>query len=85
MTPQVHDDQAAEADAARAVRLGYSGKLCVHPRQVPVVAQAFAPTPEQVSWAQRILHAVTDGVAVVDGAMVDRPVLLRAREVIARH
>jgi citrate lyase subunit beta/citryl-CoA lyase len=85
VTPQVHDDQALDVDVARAVRLGYAGKLCVHPRQVPRVAQAFVPSTDQVDWARRVLSAVTDGVAMVDGAMVDRPVLLKAREIVARY
>jgi citrate lyase beta subunit len=85
VTPQVNDDDALGVDVRRAVRLGYAGKLCIHPRQVPLVVRAFAPSADQVSWAQRVLGAVSDGVAVVDGAMVDRPVLLRAREVMVRH
>jgi citrate lyase subunit beta/citryl-CoA lyase len=84
VTADVSTDDAALRDSLRAVRLGFSGKLCVHPRQVPVVAGAFAPTAEQVAWAEQITASVTDGVALVDGAMVDRPVILRARNVLAR-
>jgi citrate lyase subunit beta / citryl-CoA lyase len=68
----------------RAARLGFSGKLCVHPSQVPAVHQAFAPSADQITWAQRILGAVSEGIGVVDGAMVDRPVLLRAHQILAR-
>jgi citrate lyase subunit beta/citryl-CoA lyase len=84
VTPDVSNDDAVLEDSLRAARLGYSGKLCVHPRQVPVVAGVFAPSPEQVDWANRILASVAEGVALVDGAMVDRPVILRARNILAR-
>jgi citrate lyase subunit beta/citryl-CoA lyase len=84
VTPDVSNDDAVLADSVRAARLGFSGKLCVHPRQVPVVAHAFAPTSDQVAWAERILSSVSEGVALVDGAMVDRPVILRARNILAR-
>jgi citrate lyase beta subunit len=70
-------------DATRAARLGFGGKLCVHPSQVPEVHAAFAPTPEQVAWATTILGSVREGVGVVDGAMVDRPVILRARRILS--
>ena len=84
VTPDVNNDRAAEHDAARAVRLGFSGKLCVHPRQVPIVQTAFAPTTQQVEWAQRILCSINEGVGLVDGAMVDRPVMLRAQHLLDR-
>jgi citrate lyase subunit beta / citryl-CoA lyase len=84
VTPDVSNDDAALEDSLRAARLGFSGKLCVHPRQVPVVAGAFAPSSEQIDWAKRILASVAEGVALVDGAMVDRPVILRARNIMGR-
>jgi citrate lyase subunit beta / citryl-CoA lyase len=84
VTADVRNPSAAARDAARAARLGFSGKLCVHPSQVPVVHQAFAPSADQITWAQRILGAVSEGVGVVDGAMVDRPVLLRAQQILDR-
>lgn len=84
VTANISDDQSAAEDSLRAVRLGFSGKLCVHPRQVPVVARAFAPSAQQVNWAERILASVSEGIALVDGAMVDRPVILRAKDILAR-
>ena len=75
------------ADALRARRLGFGAKLCIHPRQVPVVEAAFAPSAEEVAWATRVLDAAqaAHGAAVaVDGRMVDRPVLLRARRLLGR-
>ncbi|WP_252975883.1 aldolase/citrate lyase family protein [Janibacter melonis] len=64
-------------------RGGMGGKLCIHPDQVEVVRQAFAPTAEEVAWARLVLEG-GDGVDVADGQMVDRPVLLRAQALLAR-
>ena len=80
------DDPARlAADAARARQLGFGGKLCIHPKQVPGVNAAFSPSEAEVGWAKRVLEAAgrANGAAVaVDGKMVDRPVLLRARAVL---
>lgn len=78
------DDEGLRAEAAAARRLGFTGKLCIHPRQVAAVQAAFAPTAGELAWARRVL-AETHGsaaVANVDGAMVDKPVLDRARRVL---
>jgi|tagenome__1003787_1003787.scaffolds.fasta_scaffold20897689_2 citrate lyase subunit beta/citryl-CoA lyase len=80
-------DRATTAAAAReAVRAGFTGKLCIHPRQVPPVNEVFRPAAEAVSWAQRVLTAAeTQGTGAfrLDGEMVDAPVVARARAVIA--
>lgn len=69
------------ADIRHARRLGFSGKLCIHPRQVPVVQKGFAPTEEELSWARRVLES-GESVSTVDGQMVDRPLLDRARRLL---
>jgi citrate lyase subunit beta/citryl-CoA lyase len=84
VTAEIRDMNVTAHDAAWAAGLGYSGKLCVHPAQVPVVNDAFAPPADQVEWATRVVEAVTGGVAVIDGRMVDRPVLTRARQILGR-
>jgi citrate lyase subunit beta / citryl-CoA lyase len=50
-------DDAAQlsADTLRARRLGFGGKLCIHPKQVAPVNAAFAPSPEELAWAKRVL------------------------------
>ncbi|CAN5276272.1 CoA ester lyase [soil metagenome] len=78
-------DSEAVAEAARlARRFGMGGKLCIHPAQVPVVAQAFRPTEAEVARARALLAAASDdGAASFDGQMIDRPVLERARQIVA--
>jgi citrate lyase subunit beta/citryl-CoA lyase len=86
VTVEVSDEIRVGADAARAVELGFGGKLCIHPRQVAVVNAAFSPTQAEFDWAQRVVAAMqaAGGAAVaVDGKMVDKPVLLRAQAVLA--
>jgi citrate lyase subunit beta/citryl-CoA lyase len=80
-------DDAAQlrADTLRARRLGFGAKLCIHPKQVPVVNAAFAPTAQEIEWAKRVLEAAeqSQGAAVaLDGRMVDKPVILRAQSLL---
>ncbi|MEU6087091.1 CoA ester lyase [Streptomyces sp. NPDC047085] len=83
VTTAVRDPDALGEDAAHARRLGFTGKLCVHPDQVAPAAAAFAPAPGELRWARRVLEA-GESVTTLDGQMIDRPVLERARSVLAR-
>lgn len=71
--------------AAYARSLGFAGKLCIHPRQVAAVAAGFAPQEQDVRWAHEVVEAAASaGAVAVAGHMVDRPVLERARRILAR-
>ncbi|WP_028849665.1 HpcH/HpaI aldolase/citrate lyase family protein [Thermocrispum municipale] len=72
------------ADTAHAVELGFTGKLCIHPRQIEHVHAALRPTDSELDWARRVVAAADGGVSVVDGQMVDRPVVLRAERLLSR-
>jgi citrate lyase subunit beta/citryl-CoA lyase len=81
----IDDPARLDEDSLRARRLGFGGKLCIHPRQVARVNQSFSPGAAEVAWARRVLGAAAaaDGAAVaMDGKMVDKPVILRARAVL---
>jgi citrate lyase subunit beta/citryl-CoA lyase len=85
VTVALDDPSVVEADAATAAGLGFGGKLCIHPRQVSAVNAGFSPSEEDVRRARRILDSVTGGGAGrLDGEMVDRPVVERARLVLQR-
>lgn len=86
VTARLDDSAALEADLELSRTLGFTGKLCIHPRQVAPVNEAFSPTAEELAWARRVLDAVAadGGVAVVDGAMVDAPVVARAQRLVSR-
>jgi citrate lyase subunit beta/citryl-CoA lyase len=78
------DDEHFLADAAGGRDLGYQGKMCIHPRQVPLAHQVFTPTQAELSRAREILAAGQAAVAVVDGEMVDEVHVRMARAVLAR-
>ncbi|RPH67325.1 MAG: CoA ester lyase [Burkholderiales bacterium] len=81
----IDDAERLRDDVLRARRLGFGGKLCIHPRQVAGVNRHFAPSDAERDWAQRVLDAAaaSRGAAVaVDGKMVDKPVILRAQAIL---
>ncbi len=87
VTTDIHNAERVRVDTLRARRLGFSGKMCIHPKQVPIVNEFFAPTSEEEAWAKRVVEAsaVSPGAAIaVDGKMVDRPVLARAEVILAK-
>ena len=75
-----------EAEAAR--REGFTGKLAIHPGQVPVINAAFTPSAEEVAHAQAVVDAFDSdpdaGTLSVNGRMVDRPHLEQALRVLER-
>jgi citrate lyase subunit beta / citryl-CoA lyase len=82
----IDDAEALHTDVQRARRLGFGGKLCIHPKQLAGVHRGFAPSADELAWAQRVLaaSAAAGGAAIaVDGKMVDRPVLLRAERILS--
>lgn len=79
------DASRVAADTAASLRAGFTAKLCIHPAQIAVVHDSLLPTPSDVDWARRVIEAANDeGVSAVGGRMVDRPVLLRAEDIIRR-
>jgi citrate lyase subunit beta/citryl-CoA lyase len=76
----------AEAEAAR--RMGFAGKSCIHPSQIPIANEVFAPRAEEIAYAEKILAAARDaanrGLAVftMDGQMIDEPIIAQARAII---
>lgn len=87
VTPSTDDIERITDDAERAKRMGFGGKLCIHPKQVSIVKDAFMPSSEEVSWARRVIEAdqASKGGAVkLDGRMIDRPVVLLAQRTLIR-
>jgi citrate lyase beta subunit len=71
------DDEGLRRHASIARGLGYDGKSCIHPAQIPVLHEVFAPSQEEVGWARRVVEAWRTldgerrGVLVVDGEMIE--------------
>ncbi len=86
VTPSTDDIERITDDAQRAKRMGFGGKLCIHPKQVSLVKAAFMPTAEELSWAERVIaadKASKGGAIKLDGRMIDRPVVLLAQRTLA--
>jgi citrate lyase subunit beta / citryl-CoA lyase len=75
-----------EAEEAR--RDGFSGKMAIHPVQVPIINEVFTPTADAIAKARAIIAAFDanpgKGTVAVGGVMHDRPHLARARQLLAR-
>jgi citrate lyase subunit beta/citryl-CoA lyase len=87
VTVDLKNDERLRVDTLRSLRFGFSAKLCIHPRQVAVVHQALRPTPDDIAWARRVLEAdaAAGGQAIqLDGKIVDLPLVLQARRLLAR-
>lgn len=87
VTSAIDDTARLRDDTLRALRFGFGGKLCIHPRQVGVVHDSLAPDAQAVEWARRVVaaDAASGGAAVqLDGRMIDLPVVLQARRTLAR-
>ena len=82
------DDEGLRAESEAARREGFTGKLAIHPAQVPVINAAFTPSGDEVRHAEEIVAAFEAhpdaGVLSVGGRMVDRPHLVQARRVLER-
>ncbi len=80
----VGDMDALLESVIEAKALGFEGKGCIHPRQIPVVHQGFAPTEDEIKKAKRIVLAFEDaerrglGVVSLGSKMIDPPVVKRA-------
>ncbi len=89
VTFQYKDEALTRQDAKRAFAMGFDGKWCIHPVQVPLVNEAFTPDDETVAWAQKVVAAHEQGerekkgAVVVEGEMVDMATVRVARRVLA--
>jgi citrate lyase subunit beta/citryl-CoA lyase len=83
------DDEGTRISAQWAKRLGYQGKMVLHPQQLPVVAEVFAPSADEITWAQTVVAAFAEHEAkgisafkLEDGTFVDYPVVHRAQSIL---
>jgi citrate lyase subunit beta/citryl-CoA lyase len=85
VTADFSDDTRLSADLAHAVALGFTGKLCIHPRQVTAANRYLTPSDADLARARQIVAASHGGSATVhEGQLIDRPVVLRAEAILAR-
>ena len=87
----LQDLEGLEASARAVKRMGFQGKTCIHPTQVPVVNGVFSPTEEEVAFARKVVAAFAEAEAAgssafqIDGKFVDYPIVYRAQRIVRDH
>jgi len=86
--PDIKNVDGLRAEANDAKRMGYGGKIAIHPDQVAIIHEVFTPNASEIDWAQRVIATFRDnpgaGVLTLDGKMLDRPHLVLAQRLMAR-
>lgn len=86
--PDFRDLDGLKISAAQGAADGFSGKMAIHPDQVPIINAAFTPSDEEIAHAGKIVAAFETepdaGVINFDGSMIDRPHLINAKKLLAR-
>lgn len=84
----VYDDMAFEEDTKYAKSIGMKAKSSIHPRHIEYINQTFSPTKEEIVYAKKVMNALKEakekklGAFSVDGKMVDKPIIERAKRII---
>ena len=87
---ELTDPEGLEASARTALGLGFQGKMCIHPDQIPIVNRVFTPSDEEIAFAERVAAAFAkaekEGSAAIqlDGKFIDYPIVYRAQRVLSR-
>lgn len=79
------DVERLRVSVDRARRLGFGGKICIHPKQVEAINQGFMPTRNQIAWAEHVVQAnetAGSGAIKLEGELIDRPVIERAKAIL---
>ncbi len=88
---QFDDDEGLKTLSERTHRMGFGAKLLIHPRQIPIVRSVFHPDDGALQHARDVVKAYEDavregrGAVQLNGAMIDRPVVERARALLRRY
>lgn len=86
----VTNKEGLHFDAMHAKKLGMNGKACIHPIQIDEINQCFTPSKKDIEYAKRILEAEKEamsqgkGAFSVDGKMIDKPIIMRARKLLEK-
>ncbi len=81
---RLDDPQGLTAECTEARRLGFDGKTLIHPDQIEACLAAFAPSPEAIARAQRLVEAASGGAERFEGAMVEAMHVAAAKRLLAR-
>jgi citrate lyase subunit beta/citryl-CoA lyase len=84
----VNDTEGLKESVSEARSLGFEGKGCIHPRQIQIIHEAFAPTEHEIEKAKKIVLAFENaevkgiGVVSIGSKMIDAPVVKRAQRIL---
>ncbi|MFL0672600.1 MAG: HpcH/HpaI aldolase/citrate lyase family protein [Erythrobacter sp.] len=84
----LEDEAGLAQEAARARAIGFAAKAAIHPRQVPAIRAAFAPSSAEVEEARAALQAYAQGgerAIRFAGKMLEAPMIKHYRALVARH
>ena len=86
--PDIKNIEGLRAESIDARRMGYGGKIAIHPDQVAIIHEVFTPSAAEVDWARKVVATFENnpgaGVLTLDGKMLDKPHLVLARRLLAR-
>jgi citrate lyase subunit beta/citryl-CoA lyase len=82
----IGDLEGLRQEAADAAASGFAATACIHPTHVAVIRSAYRPTDDEIAWAGRVvaMAATAEGAFVMDGKMVDAPVLRHAHQILGQ-
>lgn len=84
------DPLVIERESREGAEIGYTGKQIIHPNQIDVVQKAFSPDPKSIAWASQVVAEASKqeqlgvGAFVVDGQMVDKPLIRKAQQIVEK-
>ena len=82
----LEDMDGMRNEAQKSKNLGFSGKGSIHPKQIESLNKVFTPSSEEIAYANKVIRAfneASDGLVVVDGKLIEKPVLRTALKTIA--
>lgn len=86
VTVALDDESTLKRDVAQSRRMGFGGKLAIHPKQVQAINNGFLPQAAEILWARQVIAAAAasgDNAVRLEGKLIDRPIIDRARAMLA--
>jgi citrate lyase subunit beta/citryl-CoA lyase len=86
----IKDEDGLRSETTLIKKMGFDGKACIHPNQIPIIHEVFNPTREEIIYAVRVIKAIDEarsrgsGVISLGKKMIDRPIVIRAEKILAR-
>lgn len=86
VVPEINDLSKVENTAIQASEMGFSGMLCIHPKQLSIIHSAFSPSEHELAWAHQVIEGASRcaGAFQLHGKMIDAPVIERAKMLLRR-